>query len=99
MLNARRRAEYFLEFAQVIRVPDSLAKLQKVKNSKTQRTKMEKICDTNLGPTQAAQCMSAIFETKKGKRLLCYFGRRTTRVGDKPPVIVHFTLALNAGLI
>lgn len=78
------QAAKFLEFAQIIRVPYTLSGLQNV--TQEQERELENICNTELGSSQAAQCMSARFIDSDGKTLFCYFSRRITFEGMSAPV-------------
>jgi len=81
------KAKYFLQFAQVIRVPHTLESLSKgTKEQKLER--LEPICD-QLG-TQPAQCVSAQFLDPEGEPLLYYFGRRGVVAGEGAPVSPSF---------
>lgn len=86
---AQIRAKHFVEFAQVIEVPTTLAKL-KADSAKANKEDLELICNTVLGPNQPAQCISAKFVAEDGETLLLYFGRRIVQKGRKPPVCLYF---------
>jgi len=74
---------------QVIRVPYTLKEL---KADKISKSKLEKICQSDLGPDQPAQCMSARFIGKDDETLLVYFGRRVLQEGMEPPVCLNFII-------
>ena len=80
---AKTRAEYFLQWAQVIRVPVTLKKL---KEAPVDKDELERICRVELGPDKPAQCVSARFVGQDGEPLFLYFGRRIIPKHGKPPV-------------
>lgn len=78
---AKKRAEFFIKYAQVIRVPTTLRKLHE---GKFDHDKLEEIC-TNLAD-QPAQCLSARFLGENEETLFVYFGRRVVTANSVPPV-------------
>jgi hypothetical protein len=72
---------------QVIRVPFTLASLQKPLKERD-REELEVICREDLGPQQDPQCISAKFIDKDGKPILFYFGCRVIEKGQIKPVFI-----------
>lgn len=82
---ARVRAQNFVKFAQVIRVPFKLETLNK-NFSAIEKEELEEICEKKLGPGQESQCASAQFVDMDGHPILFYFGDRIIIPNQKPPV-------------
>lgn len=85
---AKRRAQHFMEWAQVIRVPTTLEKL---KETAVDMEELDQICSVDLGSNKPAQCLSARFVGEDGETLLLYFGRRIVTKDATPPVCFILT--------
>lgn len=82
--------KHFAQNVQTIQIPKSFEDL--VKPLPKHKQKMEKICNTTLGPNQPAQCMSAKFVDEEGETVFVYFAHRIINKNQGPPVSGSFCL-------
>ena len=82
-----RRLNFYMRNAQKIRLPVTLAELQKPLSPKKQAD-LERICTEELGDQQPARATSAQYLDRNGEPIFFYLGHRV--ITDEPPVLHSF---------